>query len=78
MIANIFNVPEGSLLRDWFHRAERGEMIQVPTYQVCSCGFKFTDTPTARIWYLTRNKVNTTQVVAVCDECDRYYLEEVR
>ena len=73
----VWNIPATALAAEFYHRAERGDLIQVPTYTVCLCGFKYTQLPTARIWYFTRRGNNTTAVSALCGGCDRQMIAEM-
>ena len=73
----VWNIPATALAAEFYTRAERGDLIQVPTYQVCQCGFKFTNFDTARIWYFTRKRSNTTAVFALCGGCDRLNIAEM-
>ena len=73
----VWNIPASALAAEFYGRAERGDLIQVPTYEVCVCGFKFTHLPMARIWYFTRHKVNTTVVTVLCGGCDRQTIAEM-
>lgn len=72
-----WTIPATALLAEFYSVAERGDLVQIPTYEVCQCGFKFTNVDTARIWYFTRRRNNTTRVAVLCVGCDRQAIAEM-